>query len=90
MNISNNVDHYYWTFSDGDEHETSPIGDGDDLNSCEITVPASAAEGTTMYIEEDRKISEYGNDSRDIYFKTETDFLPLDISIFAASAFPAS
>ena len=89
VNISTDVDHYYWTFSDGEGHDTFPVKDGDDLNSCVITVPPSATDGTTMYIEEDKKSSEYGNDSRDIYFKTESDFLSLNIADFTVSAFQA-
>ena len=58
------------------------IGEGNDLNSCIISVPSEAKEGTTLYIEEDSVESEYGYDHRDLFFKSEKEEFPLSAGMF--------
>ncbi len=82
INVSDGVDHNFWTYSNETEFDGAVIGEGNDLNSCIISVPGEAKDGTTLYIEEDSVESEYGYDHRDLFFKSEKDEFPLTAGMF--------
>ena len=82
INVSDGVDHNFWTYSNETEFDGAVIGEGNDLNSCIISVPSEAKEGTTLYIEEDSVESEYGYDHRDLFFKSEKEEFPLSAGMF--------
>ena len=76
VNVSDDVDHYYWTFSNDTEYDGVFIGNGS-FRTCIVSFPVDLKEETALYIEEDSIESEYGSDHRDLFFRSEGNvFLP--------------
>ncbi len=67
--VPDGVEHYYWTCSNDSGDEEKAIGDGSEMRVCEMLVPEDIPDGVTIYIEEGQKEEDFGNDSRDLYFK---------------------
>ena len=87
VNISTDVHKYFWCISDGAAYDKTFIGEENDLNCCEVTVPSGMEEGATMYVEEEDINSEYGVDCRSIYFKNDAGFISLDRNDFELKSY---
>ena len=87
VNTSEDVWHFFWTFSDNGEHSYSPIGDGKDCNCCEVVVPYTVTNGTNLYLEGVSVQSEYEMDGRDIFFTKDCAMLPLEKSMFSVCSY---
>lgn len=69
--VPDGVERFYWTFSDDDRNDGSRIGDGPEMNTCVLSVPANTINGTNIYIEEGHEEVDFGYDLRDLYFKND-------------------
>ena len=75
--VPDGVEHYFWTYSDDNGSEEKIIGDGSGMCVCEIAVPVNLPDGVTVYVEEGHKDVDFGFDHRDLYFKCESDAIPV-------------
>ncbi len=51
---------------------SSPIGNGSEMNTCILSVPADIIDETRIYVEEGHEKVDFGYDLRDLYFKNDT------------------
>lgn len=81
VNVSDDVEHYFWTFSNDTEFDGVPVGE-DGFDTCIVSIPENFGAETALYIEEDSMESEYGSDHRDLFFRSANDEFSLGKEMF--------